>query len=228
MHETFEPPRRLSAFPPAVTALLAANALVFGLQLMGFGILEVRFALWPMGGEGLVRTSQGILRVPDFELWQLLSYSFLHGNLTHLLFNMFALWMFGAQLENFWGSKRFGIYYFVCVIGAALVQLAVATEAASRGDVYPTIGASGGVFGILLGFGMRFPNQRIVLLIPPIPMKAKYFVILYGLLELFLGTAGPGDGVAHFAHLGGMLTGLLLIFYWRGKLPIKPRHRIGW
>lgn len=223
----YQLPRRLSAFPPAVKTLLITNLLIFGLQLFGDGTLELRFALWPMGGDWLVRLPEGVVET-SFSWYQLLSYSFLHGNLTHLLFNMLALWMFGAQLENFWGTQRFTLYYFVCVVGAALVQLMVATDAAAGGDVYPTIGASGGVFGILLGFGMRFPNQVIVLLIPPIPIKAKYFVILYGLLELVLGTAGGADGVAHFAHLGGMATGLLLILYWRGQLPIKPKHQIWW
>jgi membrane associated rhomboid family serine protease len=227
MQDPYQAPRRLSAFPPAVKTLLLANLLVFGVQMLGMGP-ELQFALWPLGGTGLEQTPWGLRGAPPFEWWQLVTYSFLHGNLTHLLFNMLALWMFGAQLENFWGTHRFALYYFVCVIGAALVQLVVATNAAADGNVYPTIGASGGVFGILLGFGMRFPNQMIMMLIPPIPMKAKYFVIFYGVLELVLGTVSAGDGVAHFAHLGGMATGLLLILYWRGKLPIKPRHQIWW
>jgi membrane associated rhomboid family serine protease len=124
---------------------------------------------------------------------------------------MFALWMFGRELELMMGQKRFLTYYFTCVLGAALVQLIVG---AAQGGLYPTVGASGGVFGILLAYGMAFPNRMIMLMFPPIPMKAKYFVLLYGLLELYLGASGSAPGVAHFAHLGGMLFGFLLIRYW--------------
>ena len=160
----------------------------------------------------------------DFWPWQLVTYGFLHStaSITHILFNMFALWMFGIQLENEWGSRRFALYYFVCVIGAGLVQLTVTTL---EGSYAPTLGASGGVFGVLLAFGMMFPNQVIMLLFPPIPMKAKYFVIGYGLIEFIAGVANTGSQVAHFAHLGGMLFGFLLIMYWRGKLPLKPKRR---
>jgi rhomboid family protein len=119
--------------------------------------------------------------------------------------------MFGRELEMLMGPKRFLTYYLTCVIGAAVVQLLVA---GFQGGLYPTIGASGGVFGVLLAYGMAFPNRMIVLLFPPIPMKAKYFVILYGLFELYLGIAGNAPGVAHFAHLGGMLFGFLLLRYW--------------
>jgi membrane associated rhomboid family serine protease len=141
-----------------------------------------------------------------------LSYVFLHGNLNHIFFNMFGLWMFGRDLERMMGAKRFLIYYLTCVVGAGIVQL---TVAATQGGVYPTVGASGGVFGLLLAFAMAFPNRMIVLLIPPIPMKAKYFVAIYGGLELYLGLSGRSPGVANFAHLGGMFFGFLLIQYWR-------------
>jgi membrane associated rhomboid family serine protease len=122
--------------------------------------------------------------------------------------------MFGLPVERVWGARRFLVYYFVCMIGAALIQL---TVAAVTGDIYPTIGASGAVFGLLLAYGMMFPNSTIVLLIPPIPMKAKYFVIGYGLLTLFMGMTGTMSGVAHFAHLGGMLFGFGLILYWGSR-----------
>ena len=202
-------------FPPVIKNLLIINGLVFlGQQVpITANLLLLFFGLWPLATP---------LGYGDFYLWQLVTYGFLHGGMGHLFFNMFALWMFGSQIESTWGSRRFAIYYFACVIGAGLIQLAVA---AASGDTYPTIGASGGVFGILLAFGMLFPNQIIVLLFPPIPMKAKWVVLGYGILELFFATSGTQPGVAHAAHLGGMAFGLLLILYWRGKLPIGPRRR---
>ena len=148
----------------------------------------------------------------DFFPWQLLSYGFLHGDITHIVFNMLMLWMFGRELEVLMGARRFLTYYFTCVVGAGIVQLIVA---GLQGGGYPTIGASGGVFGILLAFGMAFPNRTILLLIPPIPMKAKYLVVLAGLMELYFGVSGARPGIANFAHLGGMLFGFLLLMYWK-------------
>ncbi len=225
MAQYFEHPNRSGTFPPVIQALLIGNCLVFLVQgLGGAGTLIETFALWPLGTPGYVDGAIGLQRVPQFQPWQLVTYAFLHGNLLHLFVNMFALWMFGTLIELDWGSRRLLFYYFACVIGAALVQLAVASG--GDGIPYPTVGASGGVFGILLAFGLRFPNQYILLLIPPIPMKAKYFVVLFGALELFLGITGTQAGVAHFAHLGGMAAGVLMILYWRGKLPLQPRHRM--
>ena len=143
---------------------------------------------------------------PDFHVWQFVTYQFLHGNFTHLFFNMFALWMFGYVLENFWGSRRFLFYYLVCGLGAGLCNLLVPGWGL-------TVGASGAVYGILLAFGMTFPNERIYLYFL-MPIKAKWFVIGYAAIELMEGLF-RADGVAHFAHLGGMLFGLLLILYWR-------------
>jgi membrane associated rhomboid family serine protease len=195
-------PRRTSAdaIPNVIFVLLIANGLMFALQQFGNRFLVVNFALWPAGVPG-----------SPFMPWQLVTYAFLHGGIFHIGFNMLALWMFGRELELMMGTKRFLIYYFSCVVGAAVVQLVVAGV---QGGIYPTIGASGGVFGILLAYGMAFPNRMIMLLFPPIPMKAKYFVILYGVFELYLGIAGAAPGVAHFAHLGGMLFGFLLLQYW--------------
>jgi len=225
MAEYFQHPNRAGTFPPVVQALLIGNGIVFLLQQFGgMSLLIQHFALWPIGTPNFVEGAIGLQRVPQFQVWQLVTYAFLHGGLLHLFFNMFALWMFGSLIELVWGSRRFMIYYFTCVIGAALAQLVVASSA-TAGGIYPTIGASGGVFGILLAFGLRFPNQYILLLIPPIPIKAKYFVLIYGAIELYLGITGTQAGVAHFAHLGGMFAGLLLILYWRGKLPFKPRYR---
>jgi len=190
-----------SAIPTVIFALLVANGLLFAGQQLQPEFLLYNFALWPAGSPR-----------PEFHIWQLLSYGFLHGNLNHIFFNMFGLWMFGRDIERMMGARRFLIYYLTCVIGAGIVQLVVA---GTQGGIYPTIGASGGVFGILLAFAMAFPNRVIMLLFPPIPMKAKYFVLMYGLLELYLGLSGGAPGVANFAHLGGMFFGFMLIQYWR-------------
>jgi membrane associated rhomboid family serine protease len=192
--------RNSSAIPSVIFALLIANGLVFALQQFYPALMKHYFALWT--------TTDPYER---FELWQLLTYGFLHGDVMHIAFNMFALWMFGSDIERLMGSQRFLIYYLVCVIGAALVQLLVAKF---QGGFYPTVGASGGIFGILLAYGMSFPNRTVMLLFPPIPMKAKYFVLFYGLLELYLGISGNAPGIANFAHLGGMLFGFMLLRYW--------------
>jgi len=196
----FRHQRNSSAIPNVIFALLIANGLFFALQQVYPEFMYINLALWPATDP----------RSP-FALWQLLTYGFLHGGVTHIAFNMFALWMFGSDLERLMGSQRFLIYYLVCVVGAALVQLLVAKF---QGGFYPTIGASGGVFGILLAYGMSFPNRTVMLMFPPIPMKAKYFVLFYGLLELYLGVSGSAPGVANFAHLGGMLFGFILLRYW--------------
>ncbi|HVR82281.1 MAG TPA: rhomboid family intramembrane serine protease [Luteimonas sp.] len=216
-----------SNLPPVTKALLIANGLVFLLQQLLGDANFVPFMLWPLGDTGI----DTLGAAPNFLPWQLLTYAFLHGSFAHVAFNMLALVMFGAPLEYTWGNKRFFSYYLVCVVGAGLCQLAVASWAVHQGgDAYPTIGASGGVFGLLLAYGMLFPNQRVMLLIPPIPMKARTLVIVYGAIELVLGATGFQPGVAHFAHLGGMLFGWLLIRYWRGQPPFgkrgPPRPRV--
>jgi membrane associated rhomboid family serine protease len=195
---------------PTTRILLIVNVAIFIAQdLLGPG-LTLHFALWPLGGDGS----------PSFEVWQLVTYSFLHANWWHLFVNMFALYMFGGELERLWGARRFLQLYFASVITAAITQLVFASLAP---EPYPTIGASGGIFGLLLAYAMYFPHRTIVLLIPPIPMPAWLFVTLYGLLELYLGITGTQEGVAHLAHLGGMLGAWLLILYWRGKLPFRSR-----
>lgn len=172
----------------------------------------------------------------DFQPFQLVTYMFMHGNFAHLFFNMFALWMFGNTLENIWGANRFLLFYFVCGIGAGLVQELVqyiqyvttpegyetvriaANHVISMDDylnMLTTVGASGAVYGILLAFGMMFPNSTLYIYFA-IPIKAKWFVLLYGIIELYSGLNGA-DNVAHFAHLGGMLFGLILILYWKKK-----------
>jgi membrane associated rhomboid family serine protease len=205
-----------SNLPPITKALLLANGLLFVLQLLLGNATFEPFMLWPLGDSGFDAFAPG----QNFMPWQLLTYGFLHGSFAHAAFNMLALLMFGAPLEYTWGNRRFLAYYLVCVAGAGLLQLIVGSWAVAQGaQPYPTIGASGGVFGLLLAYGMLFPNQRVMLLIPPIPMKARTLVIVYGLIELMLGFSGLQPGVAHFAHLGGMLFGWLLIRYWRGQPP---------
>jgi membrane associated rhomboid family serine protease len=197
---------------PVVQWLLLINGLLFLGQQFYFGPLVYWLALWPQGllGDGL--TAGG----PQFWPWQLLTYGFLHAGMLHIVLNMYALWLFGSRLEYLWGGRRFAAYYLACVVGAALVQLVVSEVNLAQGGVaYPVLGASGGVFGILLAFGLTFPETRLMLLIPPIPIKAKWFVLIYGVIELVAGVTGTLEGIAHFAHLGGMLTGLILLYRWR-------------
>ena len=203
--------------PPVVKNLLILNVLFFladiSLQTRGIDLTQ-----W---------LGLHYITAQDFYPWQFITYMFMHGNFSHLFFNMFALWMFGYALENHWGSKRFLVYYLITGVGAALIQtgvLALEIRGMTQGlppfaaqhyiNQIVTVGASGAIYGILLAFGMCFPNVPIFLYFF-FPIKAKWFVIIYGVIELFAGIGGTADGVAHFAHLGGMIFGLLLILYWR-------------
>lgn len=198
--------------PPITQALLLINVAVFCLDFTFRGILSYWFALYPV-------------QTPYFYPWQLVSYAFLHGSFGHLFFNMLGLWMFGSELERIWGQRRYIEFLGASVLAAAACQLVISMLA---GYPNPTVGASGGLFGLLLAFGMMFPDRTIMPLFPPIPMKAKVFVAIYGGIELFLGVKGTSSGVAHFAHLGGMLGGWLMLRYWRGQPPFNrrgPRRR---
>ncbi|MBR1644252.1 MAG: rhomboid family intramembrane serine protease [Bacteroidales bacterium] len=198
-------PQQFRLLPKGVKHLLIINVLAF---LLTYVLASTRglyldnlLALYPVSS-------------PYFRWWQPLTYMFMHANFDHILFNMFALWMFGYVLENYWGTKRFVTYYLLCGLGAGLACMLLMNA--------PTVGASGAVYGILLAFGMMFPEQRIYLYFL-VPIKAKWFVIGYGLIELFDGIFLSHDGVAHFAHLAGMLTGLLIILYWRYRA--RPRWK---
>ncbi len=195
-------------------ALIVANVLVFLLQGTYGDALLAPFALWPFGTYVVPEFGTAV----GFRPWQLVTYAFLHGSTTHLFLNMFALWMFGRDCEAALGSGRYLALYFAAVLTAAAVQLVVA---AAGNEAYPTVGASGGVFGLLLAYAMLFPQRKVMLLIPPIPMRAPVFAVVYGVIELFWGVTGTQEGVAHFAHLGGMLGGYLMIRYWR-------RHSARW
>jgi len=228
--------------PPVVLNLIIINALLLLITMMFSDKVNLYRIL------GLFYVSS-----PDFKTWQFVSYMFMHGGFYHLLFNMFALWMFGSILEQVWGPKRFLTFYMITGIGAGLVQLLVAyirvqsiegiltpeqlqdvytrgPELWEQGKTYmdgtmaslnriintPTVGASGAVFGILLAFGMMFPNTMLYVFFA-IPIRAKYFVIIYGVAELYFGVTGTQDGIAHFAHLGGMVFGFFMVKYWKKK-----------
>ena len=190
-------PQGFSLLPPAVKHLLIINVLVFGadyvLQRQGIYLGNI-LALFS-------------LQSGNFHLWQPLSYMFMHANLSHIFFNMFNLWMFGAAMENFWGTKRFLTYYLACGIGAGLLYMLLP-------GLHITVGASAAVYGLLLAFGMTFPNEYIYLDFL-MPIKTKWFVTGMIVIELLQGIFYSYDGVAHFAHLGGMLIGFLLIMWWR-------------
>ena len=226
---------KINELPDVVKNLLIINGLLFlaTISLNNIGIDLVKFL-------GLHQFQSA-----DFKPHQIITHLFMHGSISHLLMNMFALWMFGKILENIWGAKRFLTYYIITGIGAAILHLLVSQyQIIQLSSEYPelfsialdglyhkgnseslkltqliltpTVGASGAVFGILLAFGILFPNTQLFLLFPPVPIKAKYFVIFYGLFELYLGIMNnPNDNVAHFAHLGGMLFGYLLLKYWQ-------------
>ncbi len=199
----FRPNTQISIFPPAIKALLLWNAIVF------LATINIFAGGWTPLGD-LLKPIMVLQPFGDgFMPWQLVTYMFLHADLSHIFFNMIALWIFGQSLEQLWGTQRFVIYYFLTGIGAGLVHLIISGGLA--------IGASGAVFGILLGFGMMFPNRYIILLFPPIPIKAKYFVGIYGIIELYSGVTRADSGVAHFAHLGGLLVGFILIKLWKLK-----------
>ena len=199
--------------PPVTRNLLIAIVVAFGLQnLLGWEYFEAPFALWPLGDFA----AGGDLSV-GFQPWQLVTYGFLHGNFMHILFNGIGLWQFGSRVEQALGPRRFTQFFFACVIGAGLCQLAVVTWMVSAGQpAFPTVGASGGIFGILLAYAVFFPRERMIIFPLPVPMSARTLVIVYGVISLVAGVTGTMQGVAHFAHLGGILFGWLLLRYCSG------------
>ena len=200
----------LSLFPPAIKGLLITNVIVFLLQhVMGvfnFGgvslqdIIYYFGALFPLGDHS------------NFQIWQLISYQFLHGDFFHILFNLWMLWIFGVELENIWGTKRFLVFYLLCGIGAGLTQLYISPMLTTVG---PTVGASGSVYGVLLAFALSFPDRPIMVFPLFFPIKAIYMVLGLTAIELVMGITSSGAGIAHFAHLGGALTGFIILQVWK-------------
>ncbi|MCR4764695.1 MAG: rhomboid family intramembrane serine protease [Bacteroidaceae bacterium] len=217
----------MNNIPTITKNLLIINVLMY----LATVVLQMRFGIELSDYLGL-----HFFMASDFKVWQLFTYMFMHGSFMHVFFNMFAVWMFGRILEQMWGKERFLFFYLVCGIGAGLVQELVQFveyemtlsqyQMVDMGytklsmddylNLLTTVGASGSVYGILLGFGMTFPEERIFIFPLPIPIKAKYFVVIYAIVELLEGFA-QFDNIAHFAHLGGMIFGYLLIRYWRNR-----------
>lgn len=190
-----------STQPVVSIGIIVVCALIYGLQMSSESFFRSSFeqlALWPVFSG-------------YFEAWQLLTYGFLHGSFNHIFFNMFAVFMFGFPLEKTWGTQRYAKFYGVCILGAGFIQLMVQHLSA---EIYPTIGASGAVFGLLLAYGVMWPNNKLFLLFFPVPIKAKWFVLIYGAAELLFGVTGMQPQVAHFAHLGGLFFGAALLWYW--------------
>jgi membrane associated rhomboid family serine protease len=198
--------------PPLTRLLIGVNVVVFALEAVSGQVFLARFALWPVGHFTMAQFEGQV----GFKLWQLITCGFLHANLLHLAINMYALWLFGSDVERAIGPRHYLTLYFASLLCSSATQLLVVSMMAPTG-VYPTVGASGAIFGILLAFGMLFPTRTLVLIFPPIPMPAIVFVILYGLLELFSGIFGTEQGVAHFAHLGGMLGSYITLRHWRKR-----------
>ncbi|SDH01250.1 rhomboid family intramembrane serine protease [Dyella sp. 333MFSha] len=211
--------------PPTTRNLLIANVLVFIVQtLLGDDstmAVSRWFALWPIGHDIAVDMGGGDIAGLGFRAWQLVTYGFMHGSVMHIVLNMYALYMFGGLIERVMGKRRFVIYYFTCLIAAAVAQLAVVYFFEPE-KMFPTVGASGAVFGLLGAFAMLFPREKLMLIPIPVGIPAWLFVTLYGAAELIFGVTGTVSGVAHFAHLGGLFAGLVLLWAWGVRPP--PRR----
>ena len=205
--------------PPVTRTLIIINFAIFALQVPFDDALVSAFGLWPL--EHFY--AEDLHTAVGFEPWQLVTYAFLHANFAHIALNMLALYMFGRDVERALGARQYLLLYFAAVVSAALVQLVVAT---SLTEPHPTVGASGGIFGVLLAFGMLYPNRVVMLLFPPIPMPAWLLVVVFGVLELANGILGTEAGIAHFAHLGGMLGAYLVLRYWHsGEANEEDRYQ---
>lgn len=193
----------MSNVPQAVKSILIINVLVFIMSSLNGRLMDSLFALNPV--------------YFIYKPWQLVTYMFMHGSFAHIFFNMYAVFIFGSVLERVWGTKKFVFYYLVTGVGAALIHIGVQWLTQ---DFALTVGASGAVFGLLLGYAMLYPDTMMGLIFPPVTMKAKWFVLIYAAIELLLGITGAQASVAHFAHLGGLVFGLVLMFYWKksGKM----------
>lgn len=218
----------MSSVPTAVKNLIIINVLVMIMTALNEDFMYEKFALF-------YPTS------PFFHWWQPVTHMFMHGGFWHLFFNMYTLWIFGSQLERVWGARKFLVFYFVTGLGAALVHTGVEwlqmqnwlAEAAAGSyaaqvsihtlKMTPTVGASGAIYGVLMGYAMLYPDAVMALVFPPIAMKAKWFVLIFGAIELMTGVTGMGGNIAHFAHLGGLIFGYLLMLYWKKKRTLYSR-----
>ena len=218
----------LANVPTAVKNIIIINALVMVMTMLNENFMYEKFALF-------YPTS------PFFHWWQPVTHMFMHGGFWHLFFNMYTLWIFGTVLERVWGTKKFLVFYFVTGLGAALVHTGVewlqmqywlgqAAEGSYAAQVSihslkmtPTVGASGAIYGVLMGYAMLYPDSIMRLIFPPIALKAKWFVLIFAAIELLTGVTGTGGSIAHFAHLGGLIFGFLLIMYWKKKRMLYSR-----
>ena len=218
----------MSNVPTAVKNIIIINVLVMIMTALNENFMYENFALsYPTS--------------PSFHWWQPLTHMFMHGGFWHLLFNMYTLWIFGSVLERVWGAKKFLVFYFVTGLGAALIHTGVEwiqmqtwlTEAAqgsyaAQTSIHAlmkthTVGASGAIYGVLMGYAMLYPDSVLTLIFPPISLKAKWFVLIFAAIELLTGVTGTGGGIAHFAHLGGLIFGFILIWYWKKKHTLYSR-----
>ena len=218
----------LANIPPAVKNIIFINILVMLMTMIKEDFMYETFALF-------YPTS------PFFHWWQPVTHMFMHGGFWHLFFNMYTLWIFGSVLERVWGAKKFLLFYFVTGLGAALVHTGVewlevqywlmkAADGAYAGQsaieaikMTPTVGASGAIYGVLMGYAMLYPDSILRLIFPPIALKAKWFVLIFAAIELVTGMTGTGGGIAHFAHLGGLIFGFLLIIFWKKRHTLYSR-----
>ena len=221
----------MSSMPPVTKNLIIINCIIFVATLINREFMTVNFGLF-------YPTS------PYFHWWQIITHMFMHGGFWHIFFNMFTLWMFGCVVERYLGAKKFLLFYFICGLGAVAMHLGVEylqiqsyMDSAALGNMgayqniqdikmTPTVGASGAIYGVLIGYAMLFPESRMTLLFPPITMSAKWMVIVFAVVELLTGVSGMVAGVAHFAHLGGMLIGWLLILFWRKRGILFDKDKI--
>lgn len=218
-----------SSVPAAVRNIIFINALVMVMTMLNQEFMYEHFALF-------YPTS------PFFHWWQPLTHMFMHGGFWHLFFNMYTLYIFGSILERVWGARKFLIFYFVTGLGAALVHTGVewlqmhhwigqAAEGsiAAQASIHalkmtPTVGASGAIYGVLMGYAMLYPDSILTLIFPPVSLKAKWFVLIFAAIELLTGITGTGGGIAHFAHLGGLIFGFILIRFWKKRRTLYSRY----
>ena len=210
----------MNPIPPVTKVALWAIGIAFLLQQLNAQTAVIHFALWPLGD-----FNDGGQIISLFQPWQVLTYALLHGDFIHIFFNAFALIQFGPRLEYSLGRNHYIQFLLVATVGAALCQLVVGTMMVNSGSApFPTVGASGAVYGVLLAWAVMYPHDRVMMILPPIEVSVRTMVMIFGGLALFMGVSGTAQGIAHFAHLGGMLFAWLLLRYWQRKPPFGGRR----